>query len=83
MTGVDFSRVALKKAKMKAAKAGVEARFVEGDLTAPDIPEVEGPFDLLVDHGTLDDLKSAGRAAMAAMIRRLSRPGSRFLLPRR
>ena len=41
---------------------------------------MEGPFDLLVDYGTLDDLRGPARAAMAATIRRLSHVGSRFLL---
>jgi SAM-dependent methyltransferase len=80
--GVDFSPVAVAKARDRAAEAGVSdrCRFVEGDLTATDLPGVAGPFDLLVDYGTLDDLRGAGRQAMAATIVRLARPGSRFLL---
>ncbi len=80
VTGVDFSAVALGKARAKAREAGVGARFVRGDLTAGAIEGVEGPFDLLVDYGTLDDLKGEARVAMAATIIGLSRPGSRFLL---
>jgi hypothetical protein len=41
---------------------------------------VLGPFDLLIDYGTLDDLKGQKRLAMAATVKRLSRAGSRFLL---
>jgi SAM-dependent methyltransferase len=79
--GVDFSRVALGKARDRARGAGVEdaCLFVEADLTAPVLPGVEGPFDLLLDFGTLDDLKPDGRRAMAATVKRLSRPGSVFL----
>lgn len=82
VTGVDFSPVALAKARHAARQAGVgkRCRFVQGDLTAPEIPTVEGPFDLLVDYGTLDDLRGQARQAMAAAIRRLSHPSSRFLL---
>ncbi len=82
VTGVDFSPIALRKARAKAATAGTggRVRFVRGDLTASSIPGVAGTFDLLVDYGTLDDLKGPGRAAMAATIGRLSHPGSRFLL---
>jgi cyclopropane fatty-acyl-phospholipid synthase-like methyltransferase len=80
--GVDFSRTALEKARRLAGERGVagRARFVEGDLTATSIPGVEGPFDLLVDYGTLDDLRGDKRRAMAATAKRLARPGGKFLL---
>lgn len=80
-TGVDFSPVALDKARDRAAAAGVadRCRFVQADLTDPDA-DLGGPYDLLVDFGVLDDLRPAGRRAMAATITRLSRPGSQFLL---
>jgi SAM-dependent methyltransferase len=75
--GVDYSAVALAKAEARAAKAGVECRFVAADLTA-DLP-VEGPFDLVLDFGTLDDLAPDGRRAMAANIARLTTAGAIFL----
>jgi SAM-dependent methyltransferase len=80
--GVDLSEVALAKAVGRARSAGVSGRvrFVEGDLTGPEIPGLEGPFDLLLDFGTLDDLRAAGRRAMADLVTRLSRPGSVLLL---
>ena len=79
--GVDFSRVAIRKARERAEAARVADRctFVEGDLTAEAIPGVDGPFDLLVDFSTLDDLDDRGRRAMAATVKRLSRAGSLFL----
>lgn len=77
--GVDFSEIAIRKARARAAAAGLDARFVVGDLTSPSIPEIEGTFDLLIDFGTLDDLRGETRAAMAGTITRLSRPGSKFL----
>jgi SAM-dependent methyltransferase len=83
VTGVDFSTVALRKARDNAARHGLgpdRVRFVHGDLTADAIPGVDGPFDLLVDYGTMDDLPEAGRAAMAALEARLARPGSRLFL---
>jgi hypothetical protein len=54
-------------------------RFVEGDLTASTIPGVHGPFDLLIDYSTLDDLDPAGRRAMARLVANLARPGAAFL----
>lgn len=83
VTGVDFSEVALRKARAAALRPGLDAtrvRFVAGDLTAGHVPGIEGPFDLLVDYGTLDDLPAAGRRAMAAYVTDLARPGSRFFL---
>jgi SAM-dependent methyltransferase len=82
VVGVDFTRIALDKARRAAAAAGVteRCRFVEGDLTAPSIPGVEGPFDLLLDFGTLDDLTGQDRLDMAENIRRLSGPGSKVVL---
>jgi len=80
-TGIDYSRVALGIARQRALAetAGSVVRLVEGDLTAPRIPGVEGPFDLLLDFGTLDDLDPAGRRAMARLIADLARPGAAFL----
>jgi SAM-dependent methyltransferase len=83
VTGVDFSPVALRKARATAATRGLggdRLRFVQGDLTAAAIPGVDGPFDLLVDYGTLDDLPPAGRQAMASLVAGLARPGARMFL---
>ncbi len=83
VTGVDFSPVALRKARAAASASGFDAdrlRFLEGDLTLGHVPGVEGPYDLLVDYGTLDDLPTDGRRAMAAYAARLARPGSRLFL---
>jgi cyclopropane fatty-acyl-phospholipid synthase-like methyltransferase len=81
-TGIGFSAIALRIARKRASAVGMDRqiRFVEGDLTASEIPSVEGQFDLLVDYGTLDDLDPAGRRAMATLISNLARPGALFLL---
>ncbi|MEA2546032.1 MAG: hypothetical protein QOI09_1305 [Chloroflexota bacterium] len=80
-TGIDFSAIALRTARKRAATLGMDrrVRFVEGDLTASAIPGVDGLFDLVVDYGTLDDLDPAGRWAMATLISKLARPGALFL----
>lgn len=77
--GVDFSGVAIRKARKRAARAGLDAHFVVADLTSDAIPGVDTPFDLLIDFGTLDDLRGPDRRAMAETITRLARPGSKFL----
>lgn len=82
VVGVDFTPVALDKARKAAADAGVAdtCRFVEGDLTKPAIPGAEGTYDLLLDFGTLDDLTGPDRQGMADTVLRLSHPGSLFVL---
>lgn len=79
--GVDFSPVALEKARARADAGGVSDRchWVEGDLTAPSIDGLELPFDFLTDFGTLDDLQGDRRRAMASLIASLARPGALFL----
>lgn len=79
--GVDFSQVALDKAKAAAAAAGLEGRtsFVYGDLTTGSLPGVAGPFGLLLDVSTFDDLGPAGRRNLAALTAELSPPGAVFL----
>ncbi|MEX1280730.1 MAG: class I SAM-dependent methyltransferase [Acidimicrobiia bacterium] len=77
--GIDFSAVALRRAEVRRAEAGVGCHFVRGDLTAPSIDGVEGPFDLMVDFGTLDDLRGDARSAMVRTIDRLARPGTTLL----
>lgn len=80
ITGVDFSPVATRKAAERAAEAGVEATFVNGDLTAGSIPGAPGPFDLLLDWGTLDDLRGASRLRMAELMTSIAAPGARCFL---
>jgi SAM-dependent methyltransferase len=83
VTGVDFSPVALAKAREAAERRGLgpeRVTFAAGDLTAGNVPGVTGPFDLLVDYGTFDDLPAVGRRAMARYVTGLARPGSRFFL---
>lgn len=80
VTGVDFSPVALAAARRAAARQGVRVRFVQADITAAALPGVEGPFDLLVDYGTLDDLRGAARRRMAATMHRLAGPASTVVL---
>ena len=79
-TGVDFSPVATRKASERAARAGVDITLVNGDLSAESLPGAEGPFDFLLDYGTLDDLQEPHRTRMSQLVTRLAAPGARFLL---
>jgi SAM-dependent methyltransferase len=78
VTGIDFAPAGIAKARAAAAEAGVEVRFLVGDLT--DLPAGLGEFDLLVDYGTLDDLGPAARDRYVANVVPLAAPGARFLL---
>jgi SAM-dependent methyltransferase len=80
--GVDFSKVAVEQATGSARRLGLSdrARFVVGDVTAERIPGVDGPFDVLVAYNTLQDIERSARPAMAATIRRLTRPGATIVL---
>jgi len=78
VTGVDFAPAALEKARSSAREAGVDVDFVVDDLT--DLSRIRGPFDLLVDYGSFDDLKPKARAAYVRAVVPLARPGARFLL---
>jgi hypothetical protein len=73
--------VATAKAAARAQEAGATSvRFVNGDLSAQAIEGAEGPFDFLLDYGTLDDLQEPHRQRMAELITRIAAPGARFLL---
>jgi SAM-dependent methyltransferase len=77
--GVDYSRVAIEKARQRAESSGVSVDFREADLTAGSLPGLPGPFDFIVDFGTLDDLRGVNRLSMANLITSITKPGSRFL----
>jgi SAM-dependent methyltransferase len=78
VTAVDFAPAAIARARAKAADAGVHVRFVVDDLTR--FSAVRGPFDVLVDYGSFDDLSERGRAAYVREVVPLTRSGTRFLL---
>ena len=72
--GVDFSEVALAKARATAGPRQV--RFIRADLF--DLPEeiTERPFDLIFDGGTLDDFPAPRRRELAQTLTDIARPGS-------
>ncbi|WP_426996717.1 class I SAM-dependent methyltransferase [Pseudarthrobacter sp. N5] len=78
VTAVDFAPAAIAKAKEKARLAGVGVRFLVDDLTA--LREVHGPFDVLVDYGTFDDLTAPQRAAYLEQVIPLAGDRAKFLM---
>jgi len=77
VTGVDSALAAVELGRKRAAKAGVQVDFIQDDLT--DLQHVSGTFDLLVDYGTMDDLKPPQRDLYLQNVLPLTRPGSRFV----
>lgn len=78
VTGVDLASSAVDLGRKRAAEAGVKVDFLVDDLT--ELRHVRGTFDLLVDYGTMDDMRSADRAAYMRNVLPLTHLGSAFLL---
>jgi cyclopropane fatty-acyl-phospholipid synthase-like methyltransferase len=78
VTGVDYARAAIERSRAAAQAAGVDVEFVLDDLT--NLSRVRGPYDLLVDFGTLDDLTPRDRERYVASILPLTRTDSLYLL---
>jgi len=93
VTGVDLVPKALRVAGARARAAGVEARFVRGDVTALPDAVVDGGFDLFLDVGTVHGLDEAGQRAVGRAVTELAAqpatlilmaftPAQRWVLPR-
>lgn len=79
VTGVDFSRVAIDKARTAADEAGQSPSFVAADLL--DLPaSVAGPFDLIFDGGTVDDFPPSMRPRVASALTQRSSPGATLIM---
>jgi cyclopropane fatty-acyl-phospholipid synthase-like methyltransferase len=78
MTGVDSSPTAIKLARDRARKAGVEVTFLEDDLT--NLRKVAGSFDLMIDFGAFNDLDQQQRDQYRNSIMEISAADSRFIL---
>ena len=78
VTGVDFARGAILKARSKARQAGVSVDLRVGDVTR--LGDFSGPFDLILDIGCFHSLQSAGRKAYLTNLDRLLAQNGTFLL---
>lgn len=78
VTGVDFAASALEKAARLADASRVKVEWVQDDLT--NLRHVDGPFDLLVDYGALDDLGARGRDRYVRQVTPLAHAGAQYLL---
>ncbi len=80
VVGVDFVPAAIETATARALKAGSMARFVRADVTRLREGGVDGPFDLLVDIGCYHAIPAGLRAAYAAEVAAVARPGADLYL---
>ena len=79
-TGVDYIGAAVRRARRRAGRAGVRARFVAGDATRLGEIGVMGPFDLVTDIGCFHGVPAARRDAYARGVTDATRPGATLLL---
>lgn len=82
VVGVDYSDVALERARRSAGVHGVSGncRFLNADISSHPLPGVDGTFDVILDFGALDDMTGEPRAGMARLIHRYAHPGTVFVL---
>ena len=78
VTGVDFAPRAIKLAKRKVTKAGVQAELQVRDATK--LQGINGPFDLAFDLGCFHGIPQAGRAEYLEQLQRILAPGGFWLL---
>lgn len=80
VTGIDNVPAAVRAAHERAARAGVEARFLEGDVTRLRDAGVGSGFDFLLDLGCYHGLDDPEREAMARELTAVAAPGATLLL---
>lgn len=80
VTGVDFMARPLAEAQRKAAAAGVQPTWVQGDITHLSDLGLSTDYDLVLDLACFHGLKEEERPDTARQITGLVRPGAIFLL---
>jgi methyl halide transferase len=78
VTAVDGSSVAIERARQRAARQGLAAEFVQGDVCALPAPPL--PYDLLFDRGCYHCVRGENLTGYVGMLQRVTAPGSKFLL---
>ena len=78
VTGVDFAPRAIKLARQKASKAGVQAEFLVRNATK--LQGIDGPFDLGFDLGCFHGIPQKGRAKYMEQLHRVLVPGGFWLM---
>ena len=76
--GVDYIPRAIRTARLKAKRLGVQATFLLSDITH--LNGVEGTFDLILDIGCYQSLTQAGMSAYRDMVNQRLAPDGYFML---
>ena len=69
VTGVDISPTAIERARQKATAVGAGCRFVLADVFH--LPDLGGPFDLIIDIGCYHVVRMTDEAGYVATLQRL------------
>lgn len=80
VTGVDIVPRAVSAARERARRAGVEARFVQGDVSELDAAGVGSGYRLVLDCGTIHGLTPAQRTATGRGVSAVTVPGATLLM---
>ncbi|WP_437591369.1 class I SAM-dependent methyltransferase [Sorangium sp. So ce1000] len=78
VTGVDFSSVAIEKARARVAADEVRPDFIVGDVT--NLDALTGPFDLSFDVGCFHCLDATQQGRYGSELHRLLAPGGTHLI---
>ena len=78
VVGVDFSGLAISKARRKAQRAEVAIKFYRDDVSR--LQKVDGTFDLVLDIGCFHSLPPQDREGYALHLCHLLRPVGTYLL---
>ena len=78
VTGIDFVKRAISKAKEKSHQAGLNIDYLVDDVTHLD--QIDTPFDLILDIGCFHNLTYQDKLSYLTHIQRLLRPEAIFLL---
>jgi SAM-dependent methyltransferase len=80
VTGVEVVPKAARAARERAREAGVEVRFLEGDVTALRAAGVGSGFRLVLDFGTVHGLTKAQREAVGREVSAVAAPDCILLM---
>jgi SAM-dependent methyltransferase len=80
VTGIDIVDKALRRGQDRAQEAGVDMKFVQGDVTALEQADIGGGIRLVLDTGTFHDFDEAQRKAMGRGVTAVASPNATILL---
>ncbi len=80
VTGIDIVEKALRRARERTERMGVDMRFVRGDVTALDEADIGRGYRLVLDTGTFHDFDEAQRKAMGRGISAVASQDATVLL---